>query len=192
VANLAMILHKLRPVLLLTALLNFGALNLPADVPAQTVDSPSEYDVKAAFLFNFGKFVEWPQDSPQARDANFTIGILGEDPFGPRLEQALAGKTIKGKPVVLEHLKTPAEAAHCSLVYVNEKEGVPSEVVNSLDHGAVLTVGDSPDFIDQGGIIAFRIVSGRVRFDVNLKAAEQANLKISSDLLKVAKRVRGV
>jgi hypothetical protein len=151
----------------------------------------TENDVKAAYLCNFVKFVQWDPNSPQMHGDQIAICILGDDPFGEQLQHLLAGQTIQGKPIKLLHIASAAEADSCSEVFINVPDRQIASTLASLSHPHVLTVGNDPDFVDQGGMVAFRRVGDRVRFDINLRAAEEAHLKISSDLLRLAKRVRG-
>ncbi len=146
-----------------------------------------EYQVKAAFLLNFTKFVEWPAGNPARADAPFTICVLGEDPFGTALNQMIEGETVNGRRLAVmrgrrELLKT------CQILYINGSEkGVP-EILDAAGRG-VLTVGEGENFLRDGGMIAFVIENRRVRFMVNLAAARNAALKLSSKLLNVASTV---
>jgi hypothetical protein len=151
----------------------------------------SEYDVKAAYLYNFAKFVEWPPSAPQTSGPVMTIGIWGEDPFGPDLSDLFAGKTVQGKTLQLRRIHSAQEAADCAVVFIKPRDGSVSEIIEALRNRSVLTVGDNPQFIDAGGVIGFRLLRGKVRFDINLNAASTAGLKISSDLLRVANQIRG-
>jgi hypothetical protein len=149
---------------------------------------PSEYDVKAAYLFNFGKFVKWPA-SNDAR--NFTICVLGQDHFGEALDRTVSGEKINSLPVVVRRIASVDEAAGCRVVFIDaSEERRLATVLPILSRAGVLTVSDMPTFLDRGGMIQFQLVGDRVRFEVNLDAAERAGLALSSDLLKVATKVR--
>lgn len=150
----------------------------------------TEYEVKAAYLYNFGKFVKWPA-AKAGKNTDFVICVLGNDPFGETLDKMISGQMIDGKSTRVKRVTTAREASRCNIVYIaaNERSELP-EVVASLDRSSTLTVSDIPDFVDQGGMIEFVLDSGRVRFRINLAAAQQAGLNLSSELLKVASAVK--
>jgi len=150
----------------------------------------SEYDVKAAYLFNFGKFVRWPSTAKQP-GRTFDICLLGQDRFGGTLDKVTAGENINGQPVAVKRLATPADAASCQIVFIDRSEEKRlTTLLPALDRSGVLTVSDIPGFSEHGGMIQFQLAGDRVRFEVNLGAAERAGLSLSSDLLKVATKVR--
>lgn len=146
--------------------------------------------MKAAYLYNFGRFVEWPA-SVSARSNTFTVCVFGQDPFGPTLDAILAGETIDGKSVVAKRVSTPQESANCQILFLSSEEGARlSKLTEALQNEAVLTVSDMPQFSQRGGMIQFVLEGKRVRFEVNLTAAQHAGLTLSSELLKVATTVR--
>jgi hypothetical protein len=149
-----------------------------------------EYEVKAAFLYNFAKFVEWPAEVFQETGAVIIIGVLGEDPFGTSLE-TIEGKTIEGRKVVTKRFRSArdAQVSHILFISSSEKDRL-AEVVKSLKGIRVLTVGETERFVEVGGIINLYIESNKVRFEINVDSAERAGLKISSRLLGLAKVVR--
>jgi uncharacterized protein DUF4154 len=150
---------------------------------------PSEYDVKAAYLFNFGKFVKWPATPTQPPRTSFLICVLGQDHFGGALDKVVAGERINRLPVTVKHVNAVDEAASCQILFIDGSEQRRlSSLLSKLNPG-VLTVSDMPGFLDRGGMIEFQLVNDRVRFEVNLSAAEKSGLSLSSDLLKVAVRV---
>jgi len=152
---------------------------------------PTDYDVKAAYLYNFGHFVEWPTNVMAAKNDSFTVCVLGQDPFGPVLDTALAGETIGGKKVSAKRISNPQELGTCQIVFLSSADGVQlNKIIEALNKQAVLTVSDMPQFSQRGGMIQFVLEGKRVRFEVNLTAAQQAGLTLSSDLLKVAATVR--
>ena len=152
---------------------------------------PSDYQVKAAYLYNFGRFVEWPSEHTTAKSGPFTICVLGQDPFGSALDATLAGETIAGKNVVAKRISTPQESANCQIVFLSAAEaGRLNKIMEDLDKAAVLTVSDMPQFAQRSGMIQFVLEGNRVRFEVNLIATKHAGLTLSSDLLKVATVVR--
>lgn len=169
---------------LATVLAFCALLVVPADGQRATA---AEYEVKAAYLFNFGKFVRWPSQP----DAQFPICVLGRDPFGRMLDDLISGEAIDGRRLVTRRITTLREAAGCRVVYVSGSEDYRlPEVLQRLHSLGILTVSDLPRFSERGGIIGFVMVGDRVRFEVNLSAARQAGLNLSSDLLRVATTVR--
>jgi hypothetical protein len=148
---------------------------------------PSEYQLKAAFLFNFAKFVEWPEGAFSEPKAPLVIGVLGENPFGEHLERTVRGKTINGRPLTVRELHSPTEARDCHILFIsNDEKPRLQKVFESLRGASVLTVGETEHFIDAGGMINFVLESGKIRFQVNDVAAKSARLKISSKLLSLA------
>jgi hypothetical protein len=151
---------------------------------ASREQAPDEYQVKAAFLYNFAKFVEWPAGTfPNAADP-VAICILGQDPFGGSLEQVVAGRMIETHPIVVRHLGSAKQAAGCHILFFGRGSAPASEVANA----GILTVGDS-DSSEDGAVIYFRLEAGKVRFEISLQAAERENVRISSRLLSLAKIV---
>jgi hypothetical protein len=152
---------------------------------------PSEYEVKAVYLFNFSRFVGWPPQSPPATSNSLFICVLGKDPFGSALDAALAGENVSGKSVVARRVAQPQEAAGCGVVFISaSEESHLKDVLAALEKSSVLTVSDIPKFSQRGGMIQFVLQGDRVRFEVNLATAAEAGLTLSSDLLKVAVAVR--
>jgi hypothetical protein len=159
---------------------------------AQAQSAADEYHVKAAFLFHFVQLVEWPADSLESETSPVTLCIIGEDPFQGDLETTLAGKTVGTRPLRVRHLK-PAEDSHgCQVLFVSKHDTARlGRLLMELKDGPILTVGESDGFVQQGGMIGFLLVDNKVRFEINLEAAERAKLKISSRLLLLAKTVVG-
>lgn len=154
--------------------------------------SPTEYEVKAAFLYNFAKFVEWPSETAPKASETFVIGILGKDPFGRQLEDQFNGKIIQDRKLVFTRLSGLQEVSRCQVVFISASEAhALGTILNTLQDPPVLTVSDMDQFIQRGGMVGFTLEGNRVRFNVNLDAAEKARLKISSQLLKLAKTVTG-
>jgi len=152
---------------------------------------PAEYEVKAAYLYNFGRFVEWPAKVASDKSDSFRICVLGQDPFGRILDEALSGETIDGKHVVAKRITKPLEAVDCRILFISSSEEKRlNDTLMAIDKAGVLTVSDMPEFLQRGGMIQFVLDSNRVRFEINLTAAENASLTLSSELLKVAKAVR--
>jgi len=153
---------------------------------------PTDSQVKAAYLFNFGKFVHWP--GPAAADANasFDICVLGKDPFGRVLDSTVVGASIDDKKVTTKKISSFQGSDHCRILFVSSSEQARLQTIfASAKSGGTLTVSDMPHFADRGGMIQFVPQENKVRFEVNLPATEQAGLTLSSELLKVATRVIG-
>jgi YfiR/HmsC-like len=168
------------------ALALFGATGLIAQQP-----KPNEYQVKATYLYNFGRFVKWPGTFPAGKGDSFSVCVLGQDPFGSILDSTLAGEALNGKPVVLRRISKPQDAGECRILFISAKEEKHlKEILAALDEGGVLTVSDMPDFTRRGGMIQFVLEGDRVRFEINLATAESARLVLSSELLKVAASVK--
>jgi hypothetical protein len=145
--------------------------------------------VKAAYLYDFGKFVAWPPKVPAGSD--FPICVLGRDPFGATFDATIAGETINGKKVVVNRIAKPQEAMNCRILFISaSEESQLKEILATLDKSSVLTVSDISQFTRRGGMIQFVIDANRVRFEVNVTSAERAGLILSSQLLKVAITVR--
>lgn len=171
--------------LLVLIALNFG--NLPAVHAAEGKDP---FVVKAAFLCNFAKFTEWPADTFKDTGAPFVIGVLGEDPFGSRLDNATKGLQLHGRQVAVRRLSSISAAQACHLVFVgNDFAKRLAEVVGALGKSPVLLIGDSRDFAAEGGMIGFLEKDGAIHFEVNLNAADGAGVKLNSGMLKLADRV---
>jgi hypothetical protein len=153
-------------------------------------DLPSEYPVKAAYLFNFLKFVQWPEGTFQDPIAPIVIGIVGDDPFGEALPQVVVGKTVQGRDLVIRkyHFGEDLRGSHILFISASEKKRIP-QLLASLQGSSVLTVADTDHFIEAGGIIQLLIENNRVRFAIGPGAAGRARLKISSKLLSLARTV---
>lgn len=147
----------------------------------------SEYEVKATYLYNFLHFVQWPENAPTARSNAFLVCVLGQDPFGPVLDAALAGETVQGKKVAAKRISKPQDAVDCRILFISSSEERQlKDILAGLGKSGVLTVSDLPEFSRRGGMIQFRTEEGRIRFEVNLQRTAQAGLTLSSQLLKVA------
>lgn len=154
---------------------------------------PTEYEIKAAFLYNFAKFVEWPAAAFSDSLAPFVIGIVGPDPFGPQIDRALDGKTVHGRPLAVRRFPTAARSGGAPLLYFGDTDTTAvRRGLRSLAGSPVLTVGEAEAFLDLGGAIRFVLESNKVRFEIDVGAAEAARLKISSKLLRLARVLRGV
>jgi YfiR/HmsC-like len=151
---------------------------------------PTDYQVKAVYLINFARFVEWPDKLGMQQDS-FTICVFGLDPFGRTLDTALVGEKIAGRSAVAKRISTPRDSFDCRILFVSSTEaGSLNQMVEAANKQGVLTVSDMPHFVNRGGMIQFVTDDKRVRFEVNLTAAQRAGLTLSSELLKVATVVR--
>jgi hypothetical protein len=154
-------------------------------------DKPSEYQVKAAYLYNFGRFVDWPAEVTTATTGSFTICVLGEDPFGQALDATLAGETRGNQKVAARRISNPQEAVDCQILFISSSEAKRlNKIIEALGNRAVLTVSDIPQFSQHRGMIELVLEGNRIRFEVNLTATQSAGLTLSSELLKVATAVR--
>jgi hypothetical protein len=151
---------------------------------------PNAYQVQAAYLYNFGKFVKWPSLAPANQSGAFTICVLGQDPFESVLVSTLTGQTVGGKPVVVKRLTRVQDAAQCHILSLSTTQRDLKGTLAAIDDSSVLTVSDMPDFSKRGGMIQFVLEGDRVRFEINLESAEKSHLVFASELLKVAAAVR--
>jgi hypothetical protein len=166
------------------------AVALCSLVLAAQAQSATEYQVKAAFLFNFAKFVEWPADAFASADAPLQICVLGQDPFDRDFERGIEEKTVNGHAIEIVHPSGLLQAKACQILFVAASEGPHlQEILRGLKRTNVLTVGDAAGFARMGGIINFVLEDSRVRFEINIQAAERAHLKLSARLLTVAKTI---
>lgn len=173
---------------LLTALLL--VVTAPLSYPQN--GQPTEYQLKAAFLFNFAKFIDWPERSFEGPRSAFMICVIGQDPFGGALDEYLA-KTIDGRPVHLAHFPSEialTEARRCQIAFISASEKAHFRaVIESLNGSSALLVGDADGFAASGGTIEFTLEDNHIRFAINPDAAQRADLKLSSKLLALAKIV---
>lgn len=168
----------------------FGAALCAPALHSQT-DTPGEYQLKAAFLFNFAKFIQWPASAFPSAQSEFEICILGDDPFGKSIDDVLRDKAISEHPVAILRCKGLSDLTHCHIVFVSSSEKKRlSEILASLKGANALVVGETDGFAESGGAIQFTIENQRVRFIINVDAAEHAGLQVSSKLLALAKVVR--
>lgn len=153
-------------------------------------ESPSEYQVKAVFLYNFAQFVEWPPEAFADERAPLVIGVLGQDPFGPDLDAALRGETAANRPLVVRRFANVAEIDVCHILFISGSEWPHiDEVLSALRGRSILTVGDTEGFARRGGMIRFVTERNRIRLRISLDAATRAKLTISSKLLRLAEIV---
>ena len=171
--------------LVLSVVLLAGGL----DSPAETVPPP-EYQLKAVFLFNFAQFVEWPPEAFPEAQTPLVIGILGEDPFGAYLDETVRGETVNNRPLTVQRYSQVEEIKTCHVLFISRSEAYRLEqILASLKGRNILTVGDAVGFARRGGMIRFLIEQNKIRLRVNLEAAKDANLVLSSKLLRPAEIV---
>lgn len=177
-----------RVLAMITAIL-IGAV--PADSRGQETGF-SEYEIKAAWLLNFARFVNWPTNAFGSPNSPIVMGVAGRDPFGRLLEKVFAGKTVKGRPLVIRHPASDQELQQCHILFISNSERRRlREMLEKLATQPVLTVGETDDFLDQGGILNFVLKEQSIRFEINVQAAKAAGLKLEANLLKIATSVRG-
>jgi hypothetical protein len=154
-------------------------------------DAPvvGEYQVKAAFLFNFAKFVTWPSGAFEGPESPIEICVAGRDPFGGALEDTIGERTVRGRPVAVRQIDAAEQASDCEIVFFADSERAPV-LARRLERAPVLTVGETAGFAEAGGIVNFKIEENRVRFEINPDAASRAGLRVSSQLLNLATVVR--
>jgi hypothetical protein len=152
--------------------------------------SDFEYEIKAAFLYNFAKFVEWPPEAFPQASTPVSLCVFGDDPFDGSLDTVVRGETLNGRHLAVRRPRDVQEARECQVLFIGAAEkGRAPEALSALRGTSVLTVGEGKDFLDQGGVIRLFLEQNRVRFDINLDAAERNHLKISSKLLALARTI---
>lgn len=170
----------------LAAILPFSVAGAELNTEAQ---APSEYQVKAAFLFNFAKFIEWPAAAFRNRQSPITICVVGDDPFGPVIDETVKGQSFANRRFSVRRVKQIPRDDTCQIAFVSGAESARTELGMAIRALPILTVGEDDATSESSGIINFVIEGSKVRFDINLDAAERAGIKISSKLLKLATRV---
>ncbi len=172
----------------LTALILLMAVARGANTPEPTLD---EYHVKAGFLATFASFVDWPEGSFKGPQEPVRICVLGRSPFGNSLDILVAGKVVGGRTLVARSIADVREADGCHILFISSSEHLRlRSILDALSKQSVLSVGDTSDFISEGGIVNLRIDAGRVRIDINSDAAKERRLRISSHLLELARKVK--
>ncbi len=147
----------------------FGAGRTRAGAPTLLDDGSSKvYEIKAAFIYNFAQFTQWPDSAFASNDSPFVLAFIGDSPLGPALERVLDGKAIAGHPIVLKHLDSVNQISGCHLLFVPESEdGDLDDIFNAVGNQPILTVGETTKFMWAGGIIRFFIADGRIRFEID-------------------------
>ena len=158
---------------------------------ARDATTGDEYRVKAAFLYNFAKFVEWPPGAFRNPTDRIAICVLGQDPFDGALEDAVKGKTLEGRPFAVLNISESRQAGRCQILFIGASEHKRVQaILAELRGSSALTVGETEDFAIRGGIVNFKLDGGHVRLEINVEAAAMAKLRISSKLLSLAQIVR--
>jgi len=159
-------------------------------VPA--LPAPTEAQVKAVFLLNFARFVEWPSVTYVSASAPFAVCVYGDDPFGTDLDTVVRGETADGRPMIVRRLREPRELSHCQIVFIPaDADRELESVVAALDRRATLTVSDVEGAARRGAMIRMMNVNGRIRLRVNIDAVRAAHLTISSNLLRASEIIGG-
>jgi hypothetical protein len=164
------------------------ALLAPLSHASQEAGGPLEQAVKAAYVYNFTKFVSWPAESPLARAAAFTIGVMGDDPLAEAIEATVRDKKLDGRPYLVRRFRTAEEVEPCNVLYVGRAWSVRlHQLLEQLQGWPVLTVSDAGGFASRGGVIGLFLEDNRVRFEVRIEAAQAADLWVSSKLLRLSR-----
>lgn len=151
--------------------------------------SPKEYQVKAAYLYNFTKFIDWPDSAFASASAPITICVLGDDPFEGVLDKAIGGKQVKGRALSLR--KVEEDTTGCQILFIaGSEEGKVGDILSAAS-GPVATVSEVDGFAEQGGVLNFALKGSKVKVELNMDAAERAGLKVSGKLQQVAVAVGG-
>jgi len=173
----------------LLCILAIGAMALifPGRRATAQESGPTEYQLKAAFLFNFAKFIDWPPSSFATPQSAFSICILGSDPFGTAIDETLRGQSIGGRAVTVQRLRDATQLRRCQVAFISasEKDHL-REILQSVRGSNVLLVGETAGFASRGGAIQFQTEDEHIRFSINPDAAERAGLHVSSKLLSLA------
>jgi|HubBroStandDraft_5_1064220.scaffolds.fasta_scaffold60260_2 hypothetical protein len=158
--------------------------------PAPGAEAASEYQLKAVFILNFTRFVEWPAQTFAAPGDPFVIGILGDDPFGTRLDEAIRNEHVGDHPLVVRRYRKPEDLGNCQMLFIGRSEGAAlGQISSGLGHRAVLVVSEIDGSAEKGAMIQFATENDRIRLRINADAAHAAGLVISSKLLHLAEIV---
>jgi hypothetical protein len=154
--------------------------------------APTTSQVEAVFLFNFSQFVDWPPQAFPQPDSPIVIGVLGSDPFDGTLDEVVRGEMVKGRPLVVRRFQHVEQLTDCHILFISRSERPRLEpIVQTLKGRSILTVSDLDEFASQGGVIGFILMDNKIRLRVNLQAAKDAGLTLSSKLLRPAQIVGG-
>ena len=146
-----------------------------------------EHQLKAAFLFNFAKFVKWPSEQNEEANAHLRFCVIGLNPISLALDQFIKDKTVQGRKPEIRNITDQNQLPGCQVLFISQTEqNSILNILSAVKGTGVLTVGETRDFIQRGGMIEFMIVENKLRFAINLEAAKRAQLEVSSQLLKLA------
>ena len=176
-----------RKILVLGKIFFFFILLVSLAQPLHASNQSSEYKIKAGYLYNFTKFIDWPDEPEASPDQTFTICLLGNDPFGDVLTP-INNKKTKGQQIELVRFtRMSQEVSNCKILFISRSEQKHiKQILRDLSGLSILAVGDMENFAEAGGVVGFVIRDGRVRLTINHTAAQQANLNISAKLLEIA------
>jgi hypothetical protein len=165
-----------------------AGLLLISTAGGQTID---QYEVKAGFVTSFANFVEWPPEAFKSPHDPFVICVLGRNPFGATLAGLVAGKVVGNRALMLRELMDVREAEGCHILFISASEHLRFRaILSSLREQSIFSIGDTNDFVSEGGVANLRIENGRVRIEINVVAAKEKNLRISSRLMGLARIVK--
>jgi hypothetical protein len=171
-----------------TIIIYLVLLIIPVSYTIIGQSQPTEYEVRAAFLYNFIKFVKWPRQVFKSSQDPIVIGIIGQDPFGNTLDTMIKERTIQSKKIIIKRYHRHEDVRYCHVLYMGLREKrYQVAILKHLEGIPVLTIGDFEDFTRLGGMIKFIVADNQVGFEINLEAVEKSNLEISAKLLKLAK-----
>jgi hypothetical protein len=171
-----------------TSALLLVSLAIACTSTARADESTQEYKVKAAFIVNFARFIEWPSDAFANDDAPIIIATVGTDPFNGALEQAVAGKKIGRRSIEVRHFDSPDKIKDCQILFVPQTDSETTDRILRRTSGMhILSIGDDENFTAAGGAIRFFTADSKMRFEISLTATDRAKLTISSKLLKLAR-----
>lgn len=169
----------------------FGCVPTAPQAASPEPGASKEYQVKAAFIYNFTKFVEWPGHSFPEASTPLIIAVLGANPFGPELQKAVENRRVNGRELVIRQVNTVAELNQAHVAFLGLADPARmSESLATLRRRPVLTIGERESFVREGGMIGFILEGDKVRFAINMEAAQEGGLKISAQLQKLAASVR--
>jgi len=163
------------------------AMGLVISAPPLQAAPPSEYSLKSVFLYSFCRFMEWPDSAFSSPNEPLIISVLGEDPFGSLLNEAVEGETYHGRPIRIEHYRTLHDVKRCQLLFISRSEASRiDQILAAVAGKGIVTVGETDGFIEKGGMISLTAEHKRVRLRVNLATLRAANVEVSSKMLRVA------
>jgi hypothetical protein len=192
------ILRPRAAALVIVSCLAFGLASAGGQTPAETppasgsVNPQYEYNVKAAFLYSFGRYVEWPQNAFAGKDAPFVIGIFGENPFGEVLDRIAQTKTIQGRRIVVRKVDSMDKLLVCHILFVPRSATMEQQrrIIDKTTDKPVLLVGEIPRFAEFGGDMNFFLDGDRVRFEINVDTIHRDKMQIDAKLLSLGKKVQ--